>query len=101
MTVPADSAPAPAPVENQPPPAPASPATSSGVYQVGVDVQPGQYKTPGSENGIGCYWARLENDSGEFEAIIANGNVSGPGSVTFNEGEYLELTGDCTWTKVG
>jgi hypothetical protein len=102
VTVTAPAADAAAPVEN-PRPAPAGPATTmgGGVYQVGIDVLAGQYKTTGSENGIGCYWARLKNDSGEFDAIIANGNVDGPGSVTINDGEFVDLTGDCTWTKVG
>jgi hypothetical protein len=57
---------------------------SGGVYQVGVDVQPGQ----------------LENDSGDFDAIIANGYTDGSGSVTVNAGEFVELHGDWTWTKV-
>ncbi|MGB3437264.1 MAG: hypothetical protein WBA97_00820 [Actinophytocola sp.] len=88
------------------PPAPAGPAAtmSSGIYQVGVDVQAGQYKTAGPEDneyGLGCYWARLKNDTGEFDAIISNGNLDGPGSFTVNAGEFVELSGDCTWTKTG
>ncbi len=39
-----------------PPAKPAETTMGGGVYQVGVDVQPGQYKTAGSESGIGCYW---------------------------------------------
>lgn len=79
------------------------PATTmeSGVYQVGVDVAAGQYKTAGPEGGIGCYWARLKNDSGAFEAIISNGNLEGQGSVTVNDGEFVELSGDCIWNRVG
>lgn len=73
-----------APVQNTPPPQqPAGPATTmdSGTYQVGVDVQAGQYKTDGpkDDNPMGCYWSRLKDDSGEF----------------------VELNGSCTWTKVG
>lgn len=86
-----------------PPPVPAGPAAtmSSGIYQVGVDVRAGQYKTAGPENedSLGCYWARLKDDSGAFEAIISNGNLEGPGSFTINDGEFVELSGDCTWTK--
>jgi transcriptional regulator with XRE-family HTH domain len=49
---------------------------------------------------MGCYRARRKDDSGDLEAIISNGMVDGPSSVTINDGEFLELTGDCTWTKV-
>jgi hypothetical protein len=91
-----------APAATPPPQQPAGPATrlDSGTYQVGVDVQPGQYKTTGPASDLPCYWARLKNDSGEFDAIIANGSPEGPSSVTINPGEFLELSGDCTWNKV-
>lgn len=97
--------PAGAPANNAPP-TPDGPATtmSGGMYQVGVDVQPGRYKTPGPppDDMIGsCYWARHANDSGEFDALIANGNIQGPGSVTVQRGEFFEAVGGCTWTKVG
>jgi hypothetical protein len=94
---PAQTAPAEAP------PTQAGPATTmgDGTYQVGVDVQPGQYKTAGPERDLPCYWARLKDDSGAFESIIANGNPNGPSSVTINQGEFIELNGDCSWAKVG
>lgn len=80
-------------------PQPVGPADTmtSGTYQVGVDVQPGRYKTPGAAH---CYWARRSDDSGTLESIIANDNLTGPGSVTINVGEFIELAGACTWTKV-
>lgn len=81
------------------------PATmDAGVYQVGADVRAGRYKTPGPGTGdaLGmCYWARLRNDSGEFSAIIANGALEGPGSVTVLRGEFVELSGGCVWDRVG
>ncbi|MFD2396084.1 hypothetical protein ACFSVJ_03130 [Prauserella oleivorans] len=48
-----------------------------------------------------CYWSRNTDDSGEFESIITNGGLEGPGSVTVNDGEFLELSGDCVWTHAG
>lgn len=88
-----------------PPQQPAGPAATmgSGTYQVGVDVLAGQYKTPGpgSDNPLPCYWSRNKDDSGELTSIIANSVVQGPGSVTVNDGEFIELSGDCTWTRVG
>jgi hypothetical protein len=85
---------------------PAGPARAmdGGVYQVGVDVWSGRYKTPGppADDSIGwCYWARHSDDSGTIEAIIANGNIEGPGSVTVRRGEFVEVSGGCTWTRVG
>jgi hypothetical protein len=94
------------PAKKAPPPKPAGPAATmtGGMYEVGVDVQPGQYKTPGPSESdlVGlCYWARLKDDTGEFDAIISNGNVQGPGSVTISAGEFFEATGECAWSKVG
>jgi hypothetical protein len=91
------------PVEPEPA-EPAGPATSAtaGVYQVGTDLDPGRYKTdgPSTDSALAmCGWSRNSNDSGEFDAIIANGIVEGPSSVTVNDGEFLELTGDCEWSK--
>ncbi len=104
---PADTvtAPAPAPVTviEEPPPPPGPAATiGNGVYEVGVDVAPGRYKTDGPSGPMGmCYWARNRNDSGEFEALITNGIVEGPGSLTINAGEFVEISGECTWNLVG
>lgn len=86
------------------PPAPAGPATTvgNGTYEVGVDLEPGRYKTAGpSQSSIVpmCYWARHKDDSGEFRSIIANDNLQGPGSLTVKAGEFVEFSGDCTWTK--
>lgn len=69
-------------------------AFSDGVYEVGVDIQPGKYKSRG---GSGCYWARLADDQ---EDIIDNSLTDGPSTVTVKPSDgYLEL-GRCTWTKV-
>lgn len=103
VPAPAGTAPAQTAQAEAPPPAQTGPATSmgNGTYQVGVDVQPGQYKTAGPEGDIPCYWARRKDDSGSFEAIIANGTPEGPSSLTINQGEFVELSGGCTWNKVG
>ncbi|GAA1841485.1 hypothetical protein GCM10009836_21080 [Pseudonocardia ailaonensis] len=85
--------------------APAGPATeaSDGTYEVGVDLAAGRYKTAGPPADSimkMCYWERDKNDSGQFDAIIANEIVQGPGSVTVKQGEFAKLSGGCTWTKV-
>ncbi|GAB3749995.1 hypothetical protein [Microlunatus parietis] len=83
-TVTAKAAPAEKPAEEEKPTEPAEepeePAgLADGTYEVGVDVEPGRYKTVVPDDSFGCYWARLKDDSGEFEAIIANENGE-PGS---------------------
>lgn len=85
-------------------PEPAGPATtvSDGTYEVGPDMVAGRYKTPGPDGSSAldmCYWSRNKNDSGEFGSIIANDIVKGPGSVTVKNGEFVEFSGGCTWTK--
>jgi len=51
-----------------------------GTYEIGVDAQPGRYKTTVPQNSTGCYWERTKDDSGDMDSIIANDNVN-PGAV--------------------
>lgn len=67
----------------------------SGVFLVGEDIQPGTYSTEGSS----CYWARLSGVSGDFDDIISNGNLDGPGYVTIAESDSAFETTRCgEWT---
>ncbi len=79
---------------------PSGPATTvdDGTYEVGVDVEPGKYKTPGSPT---CYWARLKENDGSLGDIIDNGFSSGPQVTTLRKGEYFQSQGCETWAKVG
>lgn len=79
----------------QKPPAPPV-AFSDGMYLVGTDIKPGEYKTTGPASGDVCYWARL-GDSGGAN-IIANNLTEGPTRVTAVRGEYLEISG-CSFTR--
>jgi hypothetical protein len=57
---------------------PAGPATSfsgDGTFRVGVDIQPGTYR---SEGGAACYWERLRGLSGSIDDMIANGVAGSP-----------------------
>jgi hypothetical protein len=105
------TAPAPAPetvtVQAAPPPAPApspaEPATGigDGVWEVGVDVAPGKYKTTGT-NSFSCYYARLKSNDGSLGDIIDNNLSEGPMTVTIKGSDgYFESTGCNDWTKVG
>ena len=69
-----------------------------GTYEVGVDIKPGKYKSTG---GDGCYWARLKNLDGGFEAIIANNLSDGPQTVTIKKTDKGFKTSNCAaWRKV-
>ena len=70
-----------------------------GVYLVGTDIQPGQYRNAGSS---GCYWARLSSTSGDLDAILANDNADGQAIVTIAATDAaFESTRCGTWTKIG
>ena len=62
----------------------------------------GPLQGPGSQDSSGCYWARMKDDSGELDSIIANDNVN-PGarvSITVKRGEFFNSNGCGTWTMV-
>lgn len=52
------------------------PGFESGVLLVGVDIPPGVYAATVPADSFGCYWARLSDLSGDFEAILANDNIA-------------------------
>ncbi|MFE7759751.1 hypothetical protein [Streptomyces sp. NPDC057429] len=64
-------------------------------------MKAGTYKTAGPAGSFGCYWERASNAGGEFDAIIANGNLDGSGRVTVNEGEVFKSTRCQEWTRTG
>jgi hypothetical protein len=94
------TAPAPTP---DPVAAPTGPLTTfgDGVWEVGVDIAPGKYKTTGTDS-YGCYYARLQHNDGTVEDIISNGFGQGPVTVTVKPTDgYFETSGCVDWTKVG
>lgn len=82
-------------------PGPATGFAGDGEYLVGEDIAPGTYKTEGPEDEWGCYWERAKDASGEFESIIANNNLQGPGRVTLNKGEVFKTNRCQEWKKTG
>lgn len=69
-----------------------------GTFVVGLDFDPGTYRTPGA--GESCYWARLRNLGGAFDAIIANENTEGPSVVQISPSDKGFTSRGCgTWTK--
>jgi hypothetical protein len=80
---------------------PAGPFTD-GTYLVGTDMPAGNYVTDGTGTVAGdCYWARHKNDGGSAGDIIANNVGAGKGRFTARNGEVVELSLGCTWTKAG
>jgi hypothetical protein len=79
-------------------PASTGPVTSfgSGTYEVGVDVAPGEYRTPGTDS---CYWARLRNNDGSRDDILDNSFGAGPQVVTLRDGEFFENQGCGMWAQ--
>jgi hypothetical protein len=63
---------------------PPLPGFGSGVVLVGVDVDPGIYVAQVPNASFGCYWERLTDLTGDFDAIITNANVN-PGAQTIVE----------------
>jgi hypothetical protein len=72
-----------------------------GTFLVGKDIQAGTYRSEG-KNAYGCYWARLNDTTGEGSAIIANGTAQGPAIVKVAAGDKAFQTTDCKpWKKIG
>lgn len=82
-------------------PGPATTFPGEGEYLVGEDIKPGTYKTAGPEGDFGCYWERATNASGEFDSIIANNILNGPGRVTLNKGETFKTNRCQEWKRAG
>lgn len=81
-----------------------SPEISDGTYVVGVDIQPGVYRTAGSgyANGLPCYWARLSGTSGDLSEILANDNPHGLTTVTVKSSDRAFETHGCKpWQRIG
>ena len=60
-----------------------------GTYLIGVEFKPGIYKgEAGNDIGSSCYWARLKDLSGNFDALIANDNSIGQFYVEIRDTDY-------------
>lgn len=67
-----------------------------GTFKVGVDIQPGTYRSEGGES---CYWERLRGLNGSYKDIIANGAGNAPQVVRVEAGDVAFKTQHCAvWT---
>jgi hypothetical protein len=77
---------------------PAGPASSmaDSTHEVGVDVQPGKYRTPGGDR---CHWTRRDGAGGVLDEIATNHLADRPQVVTIKAGEQLQSRNCGTWTQ--
>jgi hypothetical protein len=66
----------------------------NGVQIVGLDIQPGTYRS--LNPGRGCYWERLSGVGGTFDEILANDNATGPAIVTISQGDFAFSSSRCS-----
>jgi hypothetical protein len=102
VTAPAPAAktvqvPGPARTVTAAPPGPKVAIEEDGTWLVGTDIKPGTYRS--SSDGD-CYWARLKNTSGDFEAILTNGNGGNQVVTVKKTDKAFESTRCAPWTKV-
>jgi hypothetical protein len=70
--------------------------SADGVYVIGRDIPSGTYHTSG---GSQCYYALL--NSTDTNNISDNNIVSGPATVSLNGVVAFDISGGCTWHKIG
>lgn len=70
--------------------------SADGVYVVGKDIPSGVYHTSGGNQ---CYYATLA--STDTSNINDNNNFNGPETVDVSAAYAFQISGGCTWVKVG
>jgi hypothetical protein len=68
---------------------------------VGVDIQPGTYRTAGPVTASEmCYWARMKGTTADLADVIAAGMPTGPANVTILPTDKSFQTAGCAeWTR--
>jgi hypothetical protein len=70
--------------------------SADGVYVIGKDIASGTYHTTGGNQ---CYYATL--GSTDTSNILDNNIINGPATVDVSGAYALDISGGCTWVKVG
>lgn len=75
--------------------------SSDGVYVVGRDIKPGTWHTSGDggQTDNECYFATL--GSTDTSNILDNNNFDGPETVSLSGAYAFQISGPCTWTRIG
>jgi hypothetical protein len=69
-----------------------------GTYLIGSDIQPGTYRSTG---GSSCYWQRLSDVSGAYDAVLAWEFSDGQAYVEVLPTDVAFSTDDCgTWSRI-
>jgi hypothetical protein len=75
-----------------------------GVFIVGIDVQPGMYKSAGPTRGTYCWWYRhstIGTQGSSAGDVIQDGNSAGPQYVVIAPSDATFETEQCsTWVRV-
>lgn len=72
----------------------------SGMFRVGVDIQPGTYKASAADS-WGGYWERLSCATGDFGCILSNQNVTGSEYVTISASDaYFNTKRMTRWVPI-
>ncbi|MGW7260804.1 hypothetical protein [Streptomyces sp. NPDC054834] len=65
-------------------------------------IAPGTYTTKGpADQSSGCYWARMQDASGQAGRILANDLTTGRAIVSLKDGEFFKTSGCKPWTHSG
>lgn len=80
----------PAPPPPAPTPAPKTTIDADGTYEVGPDIVPGTYTSPGPVEGSACYWKRASG-----EETVDNALTKKPQVVQIQQGDTSFTTNDC------
>ena len=86
------------PTASAQPAPPKAPSFGDGFHQVGVDIQPGLYRTRRPSSG--CYWERMRDFAGGLDSISGNDNTDGPAVVEILPADKGFKSIRCgTWTQ--
>ncbi|MCB9441731.1 MAG: hypothetical protein H6523_15965 [Mycolicibacterium sp.] len=90
------ASPSPSPSPSGNPGAPKTVMEADGVYKVGTDIVPGNYKSEGPKDGKPCYWKRIGGDDGA--QILDNALTKKAQIVTIEATDKQFKTSSCqTW----
>jgi len=82
---------------------PTAKSWGDGDYEVGKDIQPGEYATRAGDDVIACTWTRVKDFSGSANSYIAVDIVDqgANGRMVVKKADYgVSFSGGCHWTVV-
>lgn len=87
-------------------PDPVAPAATlrPGTHRVGADIAAGRWRTTGpapSADAPVCFWTRATSGTGRPSDVLADATVRGPASLYAGPGEWVTVSGPCTWELAG